>query len=65
MSEIGHPNEVFEIWMCRFCGLRFSLSDAKGEESDGVELEESNVLMGPTGSGLSKTFLRLCFGRAE
>lgn len=42
--------------MCRFGGLGSSRSDAEDEENDGVELEKSNVLLlGPTGSGLSKT----------
>lgn len=43
--------QLFEL--CRFSGARSSLSDSDAEESDGVELEKSNVLlMGPTGSGL-------------
>ena len=55
-KQFWTPNEVLEIWMCRFGGVSSSLSDAEGEESDGVELEKSNVLlMGPTGSGLIKT----------
>jgi hypothetical protein len=48
-----------------FSGPRSNHSDSEGEESDGVELEKSNVLlMGPTGSGLSK-LLAFVFGRKE
>lgn len=58
MSKSGDCNKVLEILMCRFGGLSSGLSDVEGEENDNVELEKSNVLlMGPTGSGSSKTFV--------
>jgi len=61
MSSLGHCNKLLKICMCRFSGPRSNHSDSEGEESDGVELEKSNVLlMGPTGSGLSKTSC-VCF----